>query len=72
MPSLSIENIRERIIKKDEVVRQILRITNPAAKFEHLGAVEICEKLRNAAAGVALVKGVTLEEAEQLLLCTVS
>ncbi len=68
MPSVSIESVREKTHKKSEIVRQILRITNPAVKFEHLGAVETEEKFRTAAAGVALDKSVTLEEAEELLL----
>lgn len=65
---ISIETIREKEAAKEEVVRQILRLTNPSTKLEYLGAVGVEGRFRTAAAGVALIKGIELEEAEQLLL----
>ena len=68
---LSIETIQERIVAKEEVARQILRMTNSSVKLEDLGAVRVCEIFQTAVAGVALSNGITPEKAETLLLARV-
>jgi hypothetical protein len=58
--------------KKEELARRVFRITTSGTAFKSVGAAHMYALVRNAAAGVAILKNITLEEAEQLLLRSVS
>ncbi len=55
-----------------EVARRIHGMISPGTSFDQQGKVYACGLLRAAAAGVALLRGISLEEASVLLRMNVS